>query len=89
MRELPRVKVVYISSRSENLVSREGTLKEASGDSLLIDTGEVENPDFNTSQNTRVLVDEGIVKTETANKTENLGRVIKIELSYDTPEDVE
>lgn len=74
--------VAYISSRNDSEQEREGPLKESGDDYLLISTGEVNQPNFDTEQNTKILLESGKVETTTPHKTEHLGEVTKVTMTY-------
>jgi hypothetical protein len=78
----PQVTVSYVSARNGDGQDRSGPLKESGDDYLLIDTGEVNQPNFNTKRDTRVLLKNGEVETVTPNKTEHLGEVSKVTIIY-------
>lgn len=79
----PHVTVTYISARNDSEQERGGPLKESDDSYLLINTGEVNQPHFDTEQDTKVLLESGEVETVTPHKTEHLGEVSKVTIVYE------
>jgi hypothetical protein len=79
----PHVTVKYISARSNGEDDRSGPLKELGDGQILIDTGKVDQPKFDTPQDTKILLGSGKVETVTPNKTEHLGDVLELNIVYE------
>jgi hypothetical protein len=80
----PAVELQYVSARNESDQTRSGKLKDSGEGFLLIDTGTTSQPKFDTKQDTKILLESGMVKTVTPNKTENLGEVSEVTVRYET-----
>lgn len=81
-KEIPQAEVQYVSARNDSKQTRSGKLKDSGEGYLLIDTGTTNKPNFDIEQDTKILLEDGTVKTVTPYETQNLGEVSEVKVQY-------